>query len=215
MENRPHVQVRDLFRSLPLLLSLLFAACSSSEEKAVLEPLYPLLDTALLQEGDLIFRLGLGLESQAVVSADRSGQYSHVGLLVREAGAWRVLHAVPGEAEDTDGEEILKNDPLPLFLRPDRAVSLCVMRYDTTAEALEAVCRKGRQLHARRIPFDHAYDITDSSRMYCTEFVVFVFKSIGVDLPEGRAHSYPLLRGRLVLPVDVARNHRLHEVLSL
>ena len=177
--------------------------------------MYPQMDTTLLQAGDLIFRLGLGLESQAVVSADRSGQYSHVGLIVLDSGVWKVLHAVPGEAEDTGGEEVLKKDPLPLFLRPDRAVSLCVMRYDTTAEALKAVCREGMRLHARRIPFDHASDITDSSRMYCTEFVSFVFQSIGVDLPEGRAHRYPLVRERIVLPVDVARNPRLQHVLGL
>ena len=215
MENRPHVQIKRLFRFFPLLLSLCSAACSSPEEEAAREPLYPQVDTTLLQAGDLIFRLGSGLESQAVVSADRSGRYSHVGLIVQGPAGWQVLHAVPGESEDTGGEELLKKDPLPLFLRPDRAVSLCVMRYDTTAEALAAVCREGLRLYARRIPFDHAYDITDSSRMYCTEFVTVAFQAIGVDLPEGRAHRYPLVRERLVLPVDVARNPRLQQVLSL
>lgn len=169
----------------------------------------------LLRDGDLIFRLGTGLGSRAVVMPDSDARYSHVGLLVHEGGEWKVLHAVPGEVEDAGGGEVLKKDPLVLFLRPDRAVSACVMRYDTTEEALAEVCRQGMRLFEKRIPFDYAYDITDSSRMYCTEYVCRLFRCVGVDLAEGRRHRFPMVGQEVVCPLDIERNPRLREVFSL
>lgn len=199
----------------PVFLSLLLAACTRPAGPEREFPLFSQVDTGLLRQGDLVFRMGYGLESRAVVAADRGAMYSHVGLLVRDEGGWRVLHAVPGESEDTGGEEVLKKDSLALYLRPDRACALCVLRYDTSADALAEVCRQGLRLYAKRIPFDHAYDMADSSRLYCTEFVTNVFRAIGVDLPEGRSHHFPMLDHTLVYPIDISCNTRLEEVISL
>lgn len=204
--NRP-------FFSFLLLLPLVCAsACSSPGGNAEETSLSAGLDTAMLHEGDLIFRCGTGIESQAVVAAERGSRYSHVGLLVREPCGWRVLHSVPGEAGDTGGEEVLKKDSLPLFLRSDRAVSVGVYRYDTTEAALAAVCERAMELYGRRVPFDHSYLLSDSSRMYCTEFVTVAFRAIGVDLPEGRCHSFPLAKEQVVYPLDIVRNSHLKEL---
>ena len=212
MENKSHVQVGKVLLLLLPVIAVCCSSCSQAPESKAAVPLYERLDTALLQEGDLLFRLGTGLESQAVVATDRNAQYSHVGLLVRENGVWKVLHAVPGEEAETGGEEVLKKDVLPVYFSPMRAVSLCVMRYDTTAEALCEICRQGMRLYAKRIPFDHSYDITDSSKMYCTEFVIHVFHCAGVDLPEGRCHHFPLVKERLVYPLDIIQNPKLKMV---
>ena len=168
-----------------------------------------------LEEYDLIFRLGCGLESQAVVAADKGAMYSHVGLLVRENGCWQVLHAVPGEADDTGGEEVLKMDSLPLFLRADRAVSVCVMRYDTTAEALQRVREEAFRLYGKRLPFDHRYLLSDSSEVYCTEYVTRVFRKIGVELAEDRNHRFPMVEENLIYPIDLTQNLHLKTILHL
>ena len=159
--------------------------------------------------------MGCGLESQAVVAADKSAMYSHVGLLVRENGCWQVLHAVPGEEEDTGGEEVLKMDTLQLFLRPDRAVSVCVMRYDTAAEVLRQVRKEAFRLYGKRLPFDHRYLLSDSSEVYCTEYVTRVFRKIGVELPEDRCHRFPMVDEDLVYPIDLTRNPHLKVILHL
>ena len=195
-------------------LSVIFAACSRGGQPSSLN-LSAYLDTSLLEECDLIFRMGCGLESQAVVAADKSAMYSHVGLLVREDGRWQVLHAVPGEEEDTGGEEVLKMDTLPLFLRPDRAVSVCVMRYDTSAEVLRQVREEAFRLYGKRLPFDHRYLLSDSSEVYCTEYVTRVFRKIGVELPEDRCHRFPMVDEDLVYPIDLTRNPHLKTILHL
>ncbi|MBO4282157.1 MAG: hypothetical protein J5873_03070 [Bacteroidales bacterium] len=170
------------------------------------------MDTTILQSGDLVFRMGRGLESRAVVSADRDAMFSHVGLLVREDGAWKVLHAVPGEEAETGGVERIKKDPLSLYLAPDRAVAACVLRYDTAPEALEEVVRQAFRLYRKELPFDNKYDITDSSQMYCTEYVTYVFRFVGVELPEGRSHRFPMVRNALVYPIDLSQNPHLKEI---
>ena len=109
----------------PVFFSLILAACSRPDGLEREASLLAQVDTGQLRQGDLVFRMGYGLESRAVVAADRDAMYSHVGLLVRDEGGWRVLHAVPGESEDTGGEEVLKKDSLPLYLRYDRACALC------------------------------------------------------------------------------------------
>ena len=199
----------------PVFFSLILAACSRPDGLEREASLLAQVDTGQLRQGDLVFRMGYGLESRAVVAADRDAMYSHVGLLVRDEGGWRVLHAVPGESEDTGGEEVLKKDSLPLYLRYDRACAVCVLRYDTSEDALAEVCRQGLRLYAERVPFDHSYDMADSSRLYCTEFVTNVFHTIGVDLPEGRSHHFPLLDHPLVYPIDISSNSRLEEVFTL
>ena len=49
-------------------------------------------------EGDIVFRRGVGLSSEAVLYVD-SGQYSHVGIVANYQGKKMIIHAVPGEKE--------------------------------------------------------------------------------------------------------------------
>lgn len=211
MENRSDVQIKPN-RLLFAALLIFFVACSRPQVAERNEPLCVYMDTAQLQTGDLVFRMGRGMESHAVVAADRDAMFSHVGLLVQENGRWMVLHAVPGEEEETGGKEQLKKDPLPLYLAPDRAVAACVLRYDTTPEVLEEVARHAFRLYQKGLLFDNKYDMTDSSRMYCTEYISYVYAFIGVDLPEGRSHRFPMVKSPLVYPIDLSKNQHLREI---
>ena len=47
-----------------------------------------------LTEGDLAFRCGRGLFSRVVTATEDDGLYSHVGIVVREEGKWKIVHAV-------------------------------------------------------------------------------------------------------------------------
>ena len=54
-----------------------------------------------LRDGDLVFRQGMGPESEAVLQLDSTGgQYSHIGIVISDNGKWKVVHAVPGESND-------------------------------------------------------------------------------------------------------------------
>lgn len=157
------------------------------------------VDTSRLRTGDLIFREGPSPESHAVKLAS-GAQYSHVGLLCRDtlSQMWTVVHAVP----DEDEPELVKQEPLALFLRSDRAVSACTIRIscpDSVADA--AACYA---LGKVGTPFDTDYSLADTTRLYCTELVWQAYRHQGLDISRGQRHSVgaPGFTDSYIFPVD-------------
>jgi Orthopoxvirus protein of unknown function (DUF830). len=70
---------------------------------------------SLLREGDVVFRRGAGLISRAVLAADEDGQFSHIGIVVRNGNNWMVVHAVPGEPEFKGDSDRVKMEPIASF----------------------------------------------------------------------------------------------------
>ena len=97
----------------------------------------------------------------------------------------------------------VKCEPVDRFFAADRAVCGAVMR--VKADSLlcaGAACHAGR-LALERVLFDHDYDLTDTTRLYCTELVDFVYRTQGIDLPEGGFH------GDFLLPSDLFESGKL------
>ena len=104
-----------------LFLEFLFCGCNQKSESS--EPkLSIIIPTDILQEGDLVFRRGNGLESELVVSLDKVGIYSHIGIVVKDTLAgWQVVHIVPGEQKSVEEPDMIKMENISLFFREDRA----------------------------------------------------------------------------------------------
>lgn len=167
----------------------------------------------LFSEGDLVFRKGFSLSSQAVLIGDQEGAYSHVGILIRDSsGKWEVIHAVPEEAAETGGIEVIKREPLTRFWQSDRAAGGKVVTYPMSDSLRAQIVKKSEDIYLRRLLFDQAYDLSDSTKMYCTELAVFIYQSAGIDLIEGRSHSIPGFRKVAIFPSDILRNQRLEKV---
>lgn len=163
------------------------------------------------RDGDLAFRRGGGLTSRAVLAADAGGVYSHVGLLKREGDEWFVIHAVPGEPVDATDVDRVKCEPVDRFFAADRAVCGAVMRVKADSFLCAgAACHAGR-LALERVLFDHDYDLADTTRLYCTELVDFVYRTQGIDLPEGRISriQLPGFHGDFLLPSDLFESGKL------
>ena len=66
----------------------------------------------------------------------------------------------------------------------------------------------------RGILFDHDYNLSDSSQMYCTELIEFAYRKEGIDLSEGRiTHmDLPVVRGTYLLPSDLLLNKHLKTI---
>ncbi len=75
------------------------------------------------QAGDLIFRQGTEAVSHMVRTVDQ-GLYSHVGLLVGQAGAWQVVHATPSERPGQPDAVVL--DSQAFFLAPERGHAFAI-----------------------------------------------------------------------------------------
>lgn len=169
------------------------------------------LPAGLFQDGDLAFRRGTGLTSRVVLAADKSGAYSHVGILKWMDGKWHVIHAVPGEPDYRGDEDRVKAEAIESFFARTRAASGAVMRVEDAPEPARRAAGHARRLFRAGVLFDHEYDLTDTVRMYCTELVDYVYKLEGVDLSEERLSKIdiPLFDGYYLLPNDIARSERL------
>ena len=168
-------------RSLPLVLlaacCLLPAAVTACQDGGTLAPTLPF---DRMREGDLVFRCGEGIVSRAVLSVEEDGVYSHVGILVRDGDAWKVVH-----------------------LAPDRARAGALVHCGLSDPAVLARIRETALGWARdNVPFDDDFDIADSSRLYCTELVWRLYRRAGIDLSEGRRRRLDILfvHGDCLLP---------------
>lgn len=172
------------------------------------------IDETILQEGDIVFRKGQGLASRVVLIAEKSGGYSHVGIIVKDSSGWSVIHAVPGETDKKNPTEVMKKETLAQFFAPHRAVSGAIFRLDTIENIPFQAAQKAKVLLERKLLFDHKYNLEDSTKMYCTELLYFVYNSAGVDISEGRRNSYPAMQDDFLLPGDILSYSRLREVWS-
>ncbi len=154
-------------RLLVILMPLCMLACSggSGVQSGTIFP-----QDVTLTPGDVVFRRGSGVTSHAVLIAEKGGAYSHVGIVVDSAGVPMVVHAVPYE----DDEDRVKMESPQDFFAAMRAQEGAVYRHadsDVARQAAEAAVR----VYRRGVLFDHSYDDSDTTKMYCTELVVFAY----------------------------------------
>jgi len=194
-----------------LFMLLAFTACHQS----VPAELFVMPDTVQFQSGDLVFRKGISNVSRAVNTLDRSGLYTHVGMVVWTQDGWRVLHAVPGERDSEEEADSVKLETFGTYFRRDRAEMGGVYRYPLSSEDTLRLRSRALNLYYGRHPlFDGAFETHDTTAFYCTELVCFLYQQVlDIDLSEGRRHNLPLFPD-LIFCSDVFQNDKLEEVFS-
>ncbi len=186
------------------LYSLGFS-CRDSETQP--EPLHTFPEN-IVCEGDIVFRTGRSWVSRFILLADKESIYSHIGIVVYHDHRWKVVHAVPGEPDFPGDKDRVKMDDLTTFFKSEYAKHGALMRFDTDSISNKAA-KKAVEIFLRNVLFDHEYDLEDSTKMYCTEMIHFVFdKSGGVDLTEGRRSKVnsPATSYDYILPSDIEKN---------
>ncbi len=161
-----------------MLLLSLFTACNSLSHTAGDTTLLSASDKELIQSGDILFRRGRTLTSNAVVSADSEGFYSHVGLAVEVDGELMVTHAVPGESEG----EYVCFESIDSFFAYRKAKHGAIMRYPLDSTSLSTIEKVAKEVVEKSIPFDHEYNAECNKKLYCTEYIWLLFNSIGIDI---------------------------------
>ena len=163
-------------------------------------------------QGDIVFRRGKGLMSKAVLYAD-GGFYSHVGIVVDWGGKKMIVHSVPHESEEEDTLDGIKMDSIQGFFSQDKAVVGAIYRpYDKSI--CEESARIAIELYNKQIPFDHDYDSSDTSKLYCTEFIIFVYNKCGKSLVDNDGHdvNFPLINHKVYLPSDICNSNQLKQI---
>lgn len=170
-----------------------------------------LLPEELFREGDIVFRRGTGFTSRIVLAADDEGRYSHTGILKKENEAWYVIHAVPGEPDFEGDADRVKMEPVELFFDAGKATRGAVMHVQVDSAIACRAARNALGLFRKRVLFDHDYDLNDTTEMYCTELIDYVYRKEGIDLSEGRVTSVniPGMSGEYIMPNDIAQSRHL------
>ena len=138
--------------------------------------------------GDVLFRRGEGVLSDMVVHVD-DGRYSHVGIAVESAGVIMVVHAVPAEPDYIGDPDRVKMDRIETFFGREYAVNGEITRI-ADRNAAKAAAIEAIRLYRKKVLFDHDYDTSDTTRLYCSELVENAYRKAGVSLAGKRRHDY-------------------------
>jgi hypothetical protein len=149
-------------------------------------------EVAALQPGDIILRRGYGLVSDLIVGMLREERsLSHCGIVADRDGERWVAHSVSSSVSEADGMQAHR---LQEFVRQSRPGSVVVTRLCADA-GRERIAQRAWYHLDRRVPFDHGFDLADSSSFYCSELLWRILKDdLGVDVhPEaGTAGVAPM-----------------------
>ena len=177
---------------------------------------HSLLSDVVLNAGDVVLRCGDGVTSRVVRFADGGGAYSHVGIVVDSAGGMMIVHAVPDEHDFQGDVDRVKMDSPDKFFSSVRTNNGCVLRAADSVVAAKAASA-AYDIYRRGVLFDHGYDISDTTKMYCSELVEFVYrKASGYSITEGRRHSVNLPAieyDDLIFPSDFIESSKLRTVI--
>lgn len=171
--------------------------------------------SAAWQTGDLIFRRGLSLSSQAVLLSETNADYSHVGFVYVIHGRPYVIHAVPGESGGMP--EKVRCEPIRTFLSGEKASRAGLFRVTgLPAEAAEKAGRWAVATFLRGALFDDAYDIRSDTKLYCTELIWKCYRAAGIDLVGGKFDhlAVPTMPSLIILPETLIHHPSVIKIIS-
>ncbi len=128
---------------------------------------------AVMKTGDMIFSSGDSFKSSIVKlftpGSKRETSFSHCGLIVRQQGQPYVVHM------SIDSDKIVK-ESLDEFVTNNSVIAFDLLAMSEMVDSSRFVGEIDRLL-ALKVPFDHAYDASDSQRLYCTEMIAWLYYS--------------------------------------
>ncbi len=197
-------------RLLVLLLPLCVLACSNTGrmQSGTILP-----EDVELRAGDVVFRKGSGFTSQAVLIAEKGGAYSHTGIVVDSAGVLMIVHAVPGEPDFEGDEDRVKMERPEDFFHSMKASQGAIYRHIDSCAAQQAAVR-ALQTYQRHPLFDHDYDDTDTTSLYCTELIVHAYSKTMHPLKDVQHQHLHLVgfESDCILPSDVQKCGNLKQI---
>lgn len=187
----------------------LCALCSCSPDKR--STIIPDAVVRQCREGDIVLREGTAIESHVVRAANRRSHFTHCGLVARMGGELMVVHAVPDEPDFEGDPDRVKVETIAQFFSTRRAKRGCLLRCRTDSLTARRAAHKALELYRSHTLFDHDYDDSDSTRMYCSELVVFAYAKAGFSFGTLEHNDYNLLTTRLhhvLLPSEFTASRR-------
>ncbi|MCK5856523.1 MAG: hypothetical protein KAG64_03475 [Bacteroidales bacterium] len=189
------------------ILSISFTACNSqitsqqSLQSKTTQNIDSILDSFQLKSGDIVFRKGRSIESQAILMADVEGNYSHVGIVYMQNNSAYIIHITPDSLEQTI--DYAKLESLEEFFNPELACIGCVLRVDQKYSNQAYMAADSAYIFFKnKVRFDNKYDLATSNKMYCTELVLKAFEVNELNLINinQNARSIPFFENKIIFP---------------
>ena len=203
--------VADFRYTIAIIISILTMIQCSGPEQPKLSPKIPI---EKLQAGDIAFRRGESIASEVVLYNDIDGRYSHVGLVVETDSGLMVAHSVPGETSTQETIDVIQIEHINHFFEPKVSVRGEIMRMNLDSVQRHLLNILALKKVDDKVPFDHNYDLSDTTKLYCTELLQLLFKNIGIDLAQGRITpiNVPGLSNNYIMPSDIYNNNNLKTI---
>ncbi len=128
-------------------------------------------EKALLRDGDIILRHGFGFVSDMIVEQlDEQYDISHCAILCKDTNELMIIHSVSSSISPHDGVQSQDFDP---FIRDSHYNSVIVVRYRSGNDSADnsGISLRAREYLKKEIPFDHGFDLEDTSEFYCSELL--------------------------------------------
>lgn len=142
-----------------------------------------------LRDGDIIFQTNVSGQGKAIQLATKS-KYTHVGILMKQDGAWYVYEAV----------QPVSKTPLEVFIEEGdsgKYIIKCLSGSDTLLRMDEMARMKTYLTSQLGKDYDPYFNWTDSA-LYCSELVWKAYRKIGVEICELRRLKSFHLESKLV-----------------
>lgn len=200
------------FVQILILLSLFLPAFWSCNDNSKSEKRDFSQLISLLEEGDLLFRRGTGVVGHIVTSMDRNGNFSHVGIVVKSREDWCVVHAVPHEPEFEGDFDRVKCEKLDNFVGRYPKAVVGLYRPMIEPQQVDIAVRNALRLSQKQVCFDHDYTLEDTTELYCTELIEYVYSLAGVSISEGRRSEVTLFPQKGIMPSDLTESSLLKPI---
>jgi hypothetical protein len=158
-----------------------------------------------VQNGDIIFRRGRSLESQAVLLYDKEKEFSHVGMIYSLDGETKVIHAVPTKNHKN---EWVKLENISTFLSKKNASQFAIYRPNISSKQKQRVVQKAYSFYKQKVVFDNEYNLLSDQQMYCTELIIKAFTYSDIDLGEIplTTINFVLNKTQIIMPGSIQKN---------
>lgn len=135
---------------------------------------------AKILSGDLVFRRGTGFFSPYFMNAGKfSVPFSHVGIIVIRDKKLIVLHSVASEFTGIGG---VRADSFEEFIAPSNSNANAIYRVSAIESQRQKAVEFALNAERRKVPFDTAFNMKDTSKLYCTTLVWRAYKLAGIEL---------------------------------
>ena len=139
-----------------------------------------------INSGDIILRKGYGLVSATISETYNTNlDVSHCAFIIKKDNKFSVVHSVSQSLSNFDG---VQTQDLETFIKDSRKGSIIIVRYKPRPlDDISKIEKRVNYYLEKKVPFDHDFNLNDSSKIYCSELPWLIFHdSYNIDIFQSR-----------------------------